>query len=79
MESCIKNINFAVWYRGMKTIKFDKIYRDTYYLTNNDKIQLKGNEIYLNSILITNDPGLSCDEFISLYKSNLLKRNYKFI
>lgn len=71
--------NFCInaWYRGDRNIKV--IHQDdkSIVMSNNDKLTQKGNDIYLNSHILTNMPDINAEDLARIYKYNLRKKGYK--
>jgi len=77
--SLLKDIKINVWYRGSKILTINKIEQNTIHFSNNDKITINNNDIYLNNSLLCNVPNITENELLDIYKWHLLKKGYKFL
>lgn len=76
--SHFENINFRVYYRGLKNITA-MIVDNVITFSNKDVIKVDGSDIFLNGKLISNDPTLTSSELEELYKFHLKEKGYKFV
>lgn len=76
--SHFENINFRVYYRGLKNIT-TMIVDNVITFSNKDVIKVDGSDIFLNGKLISNDPTLTSSELEELYKFHLKEKGYKFV
>lgn len=76
--SHFENINFRVYYRGLKNIT-TMIVDNVITFSNKDVIKVDGIDIFLNGKLISNDPTLTSSELEELYKFHLKEKGYKFV
>lgn len=74
----LKDFSIEVWYKGFKTLSVINITDNSIVFSNNDKIKIIDNNIYLNNNIICNIQ-LNNDQLIELYKHILIKKGYKFI
>jgi hypothetical protein len=74
----LNNFNANVWYRGFKKLNIVTLTSDKIIFSNGDKIEIDGNDIYLNKTLICNDV-ISENDLMDMYKYYLLKKGYKFL
>lgn len=72
------DINIKAYYRGIKNITCT-VNNNQILFNNNDKITIDNNNIYLNNKLIANDPELTNNDLLELYKIHLINKGYKFI
>ncbi len=78
--STLKNFNIKeeYYYRGLKILTC--IVKDNIIMfSNNDKIKINNDEVFLNNKLISNMPNLTIDDLKDMYIHLLKQKGYKFI
>jgi len=77
--STLHNFSKDAWYRGHKRIKVLSGTDEVLYFSNNDVVQVKGTELYINKQLVSNIPDMTAEEVIILYINYLKTKGYKFL
>lgn len=75
----LKDFNKSVWYRGNKVLKTIDCAENIVKFSNNDVIQQKGRETYINDNLMSNIPDLTLEELMFIYYEYLKAKGYKFL
>jgi len=75
----LKDFNKSVWYRGSKILKTVACSKNIIKFSNNDIIEFKNNQTYINNNLFSNIPDLNITELMEIYYEYLKAKGYKFL